>query len=57
VFENLSADSIYYFDMGTEKYISLTDMKYNAVPVTDPSLRPWVKDLHKIGVMLAKLLT
>jgi len=53
VLENMSADSFYYFDMGPEKYITVTDMKYNAVPITDASLKPWVKDLSKVGVILA----
>jgi len=31
----LNEDNIFYFDMGPSKYLTFTDMKYNAVPVTD----------------------
>lgn len=31
-------------------------MKYNAVPVTDKTLAPWLKDMNKVGEVLAKLL-
>jgi len=52
----ITTDNIYYFDMGPTKYLTYTDIKYNAIPITDKKLAPWLKDLHKIGVVLAKLL-
>lgn len=57
ILENMTTDNVYYFDMGPEKYVTITDMKYNAVPITDAALKPWVGDLHNVGVILAKLLT
>lgn len=42
--------------MGEKKYLTYTDMKYNAVPVTDKTLAPWLKDMNKVGEVLAKLL-
>lgn len=53
ILENMTADNVYYFDMGPEKYVTITDMKYNAVPITDAALKPWVGDLHNVGVILA----
>lgn len=32
VVNEITPDNIYYFDMGPEKYLTFTDMKYNAVP-------------------------
>jgi hypothetical protein len=43
------ADNIYYYDMGPKKYLTITDMKYNAVPVTEASLKSWTKDLSRVG--------
>lgn len=43
--------------MGPSKYVTITDMKYNAMPTSDPTLKPWVKDLSRVGVVLAQLLT
>jgi len=28
--------------MGPTKYLTFTDMKYNAVPITDKKLSPWL---------------
>jgi len=39
--------------MGKTKYLTLTDMKYNAVPITDAALKPWIKDLSQVGIILA----
>lgn len=56
VVNEITPDNIFYFDMGPTKYLTYTDMKYNAVPVTDKKLSPWLKDMHKCGEVLAKLL-
>jgi len=46
---DLTADNVYYFDMGPKKYLTVTDMKYNAVPISDVSLKAWTKDLSRVG--------
>jgi len=35
--------------MGPTKYLTYTDMKYNAVPITDKRLSPWLGDMDKVG--------
>lgn len=50
---NISPDNIYYFDMGATKYLTFTDMRFNAVPLKDNRLAPWPEDMHKVGVLLA----
>jgi hypothetical protein len=49
VIENLSVDSVYFFDMGPTKYMTFTDMKYNSVPVIEKKLAPWRSDMDKCG--------
>jgi len=54
--QRIDADNIYYFDLGEQKYLTFTDMKYNAVPIEDKSRAPWLNDMHLCGILLAKLL-
>jgi hypothetical protein len=43
--EKIDADNIYYFDLGGEKYLSYTNMRYNAIPYLKKERSPWVNDL------------
>lgn len=43
--------------MGPDKYLTFTDMKFNAVPETDSKNAPWLEDMNKCGEVLAKLLS
>jgi len=47
--ENITPDNIYYFDMGVNKYLTFTDIRYNHVPFTDPKRAPWSNDMDKVG--------
>lgn len=31
--DRITTDNIYYFDLGPDKFLTFTDMKYNTVPI------------------------
>jgi hypothetical protein len=43
--EKITADNIYFFDLGGETYLSYTSMRYNAIPYLKKDRAPWVNDM------------
>jgi hypothetical protein len=55
--DKITADNIYFFDLGEERYLSFTSMRYNAIPYLKKTRKPWIKDMNMVGQLRAKLLT
>ena len=54
--ENISLDTVYYFENATEQFVTFTDMKVNEFPCIDKTKRPWKGDMEMIGEMLLMVL-